>query len=234
MPMRVLRQCRRLALYLRGGLSVPSSHHRAALPSSLCRFFHASCEACSGWGSSRAYRMVLLVRRRIHCGIGRFCFCALASFCLVRKDFWLCGNLSETAVGCVESQKAEGEGARARTGIVTACELEMSRVGVVADVGVRISGFASNVCAPSALNRLRLAAGAGVTCPRVAPARARPRCKELSDTQVHYLDASFSSLNAEWAACKMGNLFMPTGAYYDLSRALPSPISLAARQQKRI
>lgn len=38
--------------------------------------------------------MVLPVRRRIHCGIGRFCFCALASFCLVRKDLWLLGTVS--------------------------------------------------------------------------------------------------------------------------------------------
>jgi hypothetical protein len=35
-----------------------------------------------------SYRMVLPVRRRIHWGIGRFCFCALASFCFVRKDLW--------------------------------------------------------------------------------------------------------------------------------------------------
>ncbi len=37
--------------------------------------------------------MVLPVRRRIHCGIGRFCFCALASFCFVRKDLWDCGSV---------------------------------------------------------------------------------------------------------------------------------------------
>jgi hypothetical protein len=35
--------------------------------------------------------MVLLVLRRIHWGMGRFCFCAFASFCLVRKVLWLCG-----------------------------------------------------------------------------------------------------------------------------------------------
>lgn len=40
----------------------------------------------------RAYRMVLPVRRRIHWGIGRFCFWALASFCLVRNDLWLCSG----------------------------------------------------------------------------------------------------------------------------------------------
>ncbi len=34
--------------------------------------------------------MVLPVRSRIHCGMGRFCFWALASFCFVRKDLWLC------------------------------------------------------------------------------------------------------------------------------------------------
>ena len=32
--------------------------------------------------------MVLPVRRRIHWGIGRFCFWALANFCFVRKDLW--------------------------------------------------------------------------------------------------------------------------------------------------
>lgn len=37
-----------------------------------------------------SYRMVLPVRRRIHWGMGRFCFWALASFCLVLKVFWLC------------------------------------------------------------------------------------------------------------------------------------------------
>lgn len=34
------------------------------------------------------YLMVLPVRRRIHCGIGRFCFCFLARICLVRKVLW--------------------------------------------------------------------------------------------------------------------------------------------------
>lgn len=40
----------------------------------------------------QSYRMVLSVRRRIHWGMGRFCFFALASFCFVRKDLWLCGR----------------------------------------------------------------------------------------------------------------------------------------------
>lgn len=35
------------------------------------------------------YLMVLPVRRRIHCGMGRFCFCAFASLVFVRKDLWL-------------------------------------------------------------------------------------------------------------------------------------------------
>ena len=35
------------------------------------------------------YRIVLPVRSRIHCGMGRFCFAALASFFLVRNDLWL-------------------------------------------------------------------------------------------------------------------------------------------------
>lgn len=38
----------------------------------------------------QSYRMVLPVRRRIHWGMGRFWFFALASFCFVRKDLWLC------------------------------------------------------------------------------------------------------------------------------------------------
>jgi hypothetical protein len=33
--------------------------------------------------------MVFPVLKRIHWGMGRFCFCALASFCLVRKVLWL-------------------------------------------------------------------------------------------------------------------------------------------------
>jgi hypothetical protein len=43
-------------------------------------------------GSGESYLMVLLVLRRIHWGMGRFCFCARASFCLVRKDFWDCSE----------------------------------------------------------------------------------------------------------------------------------------------
>lgn len=57
---------------------------------------HNRCRCRHGlWGTSRgtqSYRMVLSVRRRIHWGIGRFCFFALASFCFVRKDLWLCGR----------------------------------------------------------------------------------------------------------------------------------------------
>lgn len=37
-----------------------------------------------------SYLMVLPVRRRIHCGIGLFCFWALANLTFVRKDLWLC------------------------------------------------------------------------------------------------------------------------------------------------
>lgn len=63
------------------------------------------------------YLMVLLVRRRIHWGIGRFCFCALASFCLVRKDLWDCENRQYgVPTGCVMAAPA----AEKRTGIVTA------------------------------------------------------------------------------------------------------------------
>ena len=39
--------------------------------------------------SGQTHRMVFPVLKRIHCGMGLFCFCALASFCFVRKDLWL-------------------------------------------------------------------------------------------------------------------------------------------------
>lgn len=50
------------------------------------------------WFSDQPYLMVLPVRRRIHWGMGRFCFCALASFCLVRKVLWLCRGRIPSAV----------------------------------------------------------------------------------------------------------------------------------------
>lgn len=66
--MRVLRQCRRLALYL----SIPSESPFTWLV----------------FEGRFAHLMVLPVRRRIHCGMGRFCFCALASLTFVRKVLW--------------------------------------------------------------------------------------------------------------------------------------------------
>lgn len=62
-----------------------------------------------GWNLNEyikgTYRIVLPVRRRIHCGIGRFCFCALASFCFVRKDLWdyelMIVLVVETLSGCI-------------------------------------------------------------------------------------------------------------------------------------
>lgn len=42
---------------------------------------------------AQSYLMVLPVLRRTHCGMGRFCFCALASFCFVRKVLCDCGRL---------------------------------------------------------------------------------------------------------------------------------------------
>lgn len=52
------------------------------------------------WGSVQSYLMVLPVRRRIHCGIGLFCFWALASLTFVRKDLWLCWRSSQYFVAC--------------------------------------------------------------------------------------------------------------------------------------
>ena len=45
-----------------------------------------------------SYLMVLPVLNRIHCGMGLFCFCARASFCLVRKVLWLCNHISSVSV----------------------------------------------------------------------------------------------------------------------------------------
>jgi hypothetical protein len=60
------------------------------------------------------YLIVLFVLRRIHWGMGRFCFCARASFCLVRKDFWLCSDCQINSGTLFERRGAY------RTGIVTA------------------------------------------------------------------------------------------------------------------
>ena len=49
----------------------------------------ATTGVCLAVTAQSSYLILLLVRRRIHCGSGRFCFCALASFCFVRKDLWL-------------------------------------------------------------------------------------------------------------------------------------------------
>lgn len=43
------------------------------------------------------YRTALLVRRRIHWGTGRFCFCALPIFCLVRKVLLLYNDESSVS-----------------------------------------------------------------------------------------------------------------------------------------
>lgn len=51
-----------------------------------------------------SYLMVLPVLRRIHWGIGRFCFCALASFCLVRKVLLLYCTLSSAPVSLKSSK----------------------------------------------------------------------------------------------------------------------------------
>jgi len=98
MPRRVLRQCLRFALYLPTAsafLRALESFLRRNRPLPRWRRSprrttggqHQGCDSAGYHGQS--YLMVLPVRRRIHCGIGRFCFCALASFCFVRKDLWL-------------------------------------------------------------------------------------------------------------------------------------------------
>lgn len=66
---------------------------------------------------SSTYLMVLPVLRRTHCGIGRFCFCALASFCFVLKVLW---DYSLTLVSSAWSMSCDGN--KVRTGILTAVE----------------------------------------------------------------------------------------------------------------
>lgn len=66
------------------------SSQRCAFSCAFSCAVHAAFIAVQRLRGRRAYRTELLVRRRIHWGTGRFCFCDLASFCLVRKDLRLC------------------------------------------------------------------------------------------------------------------------------------------------
>lgn len=63
-----------------------------------------------------AYLMVLSVFRRIHWGMGLFCFWALASFCLVRNDLWDCRSVS---TACSRHAGVVQSWGRIRTGILT-------------------------------------------------------------------------------------------------------------------
>jgi hypothetical protein len=63
---------------------------------------HACFDRCAVQGSAAksAHRMVLSVRNRIHCGMGRFCFAFFASFILMRKVF---------CDGCSKAHTAPGQ-----------------------------------------------------------------------------------------------------------------------------
>ena len=93
MPRRVFRQCLRFALYLSTALEI-----LRARPKDTGSLSPPSWMVTRELGDL-SYLMVLPVRRRIHCGIGRFCFCALASFFFVRKDLWLWMR-EQRSVGC--------------------------------------------------------------------------------------------------------------------------------------
>ena len=56
-------------------------------PTSTVKFFRIPKHVLY---SVSSYLMVLPVLNLIHCGIGRFCFCAFASFTFVRNDLWDC------------------------------------------------------------------------------------------------------------------------------------------------
>lgn len=68
------------------------------------------CTSCSTNGLMSAYLIVLPVLSLIHCGIGLFCFCALASFCFVRKDLWLCGSILISLSSFLFTQRGFVEG----------------------------------------------------------------------------------------------------------------------------
>lgn len=64
-----------------------------------------------------SYLMVLPVRSRIHWGMGLFCFCARASFCLVRKDLCDCGGRGQWAMAVAVRLASVGR----LTGIFDGC-----------------------------------------------------------------------------------------------------------------
>ena len=66
-----------------GIISVPAIHQYMILAQAGKSPHSTQARAHNG-----TYRIVLPVLSRIHCGMGRFCFCAFASFCFVRKDLW--------------------------------------------------------------------------------------------------------------------------------------------------
>jgi hypothetical protein len=98
-PILVFLQCLLLALYLSSktnpladySQNISQIPSRIIAPPSLPRSTpKAHLRIDNSSSNSESHLMVLPVLRRIHCGMGRFCFCALASFCFVRKDLWLC------------------------------------------------------------------------------------------------------------------------------------------------
>lgn len=52
--------------------------------------------------------MELSVRKRIHCGMGRFCLAFFASFCLMRKVFWDgCAHTEQRRVSTSTAERGE-------------------------------------------------------------------------------------------------------------------------------
>jgi hypothetical protein len=78
------------------------------------------------------YLMVLPVLRRIHWGMGRFCFCAFASFCLVRKDFWDCAVVRRVRWGELPGQQG---GSVPASWLIVECEFRCVVVGAAEGVG---------------------------------------------------------------------------------------------------
>lgn len=109
MPSFVFLQCLRFALYLcaiyisiflasdyfvedRLPQHDPASFFPCSLEVTLFTSSSSNCIQIQMDVSRVTYLIVFPVLNRIHWGIGRFCFCALASFCFVRKDLLDCSQ----------------------------------------------------------------------------------------------------------------------------------------------
>ena len=104
------RQCLRFALYLQTPRHIPHVNHKVkdgprqknalapkrSVPRSAKRYtarrmsetvLGSRAQPAATRRLERTHLILLSVRNRIHCGMGRFCLAFFASFCLIRKVF---------------------------------------------------------------------------------------------------------------------------------------------------